>query len=68
MRMEIFTLSAVDQQPFSMKLFNESLKGSSHVETYTMPNPSCGDMKTIVVFAFYPDTEKPSPNTSPEPL
>ncbi len=58
MRLKKFTLNPVEQQPYGMDKINEALEGSTHVETYTKPCQSCGDDKTLVIFAFYPDEEK----------
>lgn len=58
MRLEKFTRDPVDQQAFGMASLNEVLKGAVHVETYTKDEGMCGGDKTIVIFAFYPDSKE----------
>lgn len=55
MKMRIFKMDPVQQQPYPMDRFNEALEGADHVETYTKDEGRCGGDRTIVVFAFYPD-------------
>lgn len=59
MRMRIFTMNPVEQQPYAMDRFNEALKGAVHVETYTKDEGRFGDDRTITIFAFYPDEPTP---------
>ena len=58
MRCRKFVLNPVEQQPYGLQAFNESLETAIHVETYTKPCLSCGEDRTLVVFAFYPDDGK----------
>lgn len=58
MKMIKYELNPVEQQPWGMEKFNESIEGATHVETYTKAAYSCGEDRTLVVFAFYPDKEK----------
>lgn len=53
MKLRKFELNPVEQQPFGMNKINEELQGCSHVETYTKPRSSCGDDRSIVIFAFF---------------
>ena len=37
---------------------NEELRGAIHIETYTIDEERFGGLKTLIVFAFYPDEPK----------
>lgn len=56
MKLRKFKLDPVNyQNHVDESEFDKKLAGAIHVETYTERSIGCGDEKTLVVFAFYPE-------------
>ena len=59
MKMKKFILNPVEyQNHIHEENFNKKLAGAVHVETYTKDEGRCGGLKTLIVFAFYPDEKE----------
>ena len=56
MKLKKIKFNPIDYQNQNQEeAFNEKLKGAIHVETYTESAIGCGEARTLVIFAFYPD-------------